>query len=203
MGHPVACRCPPDSERSRRLAYQIRGPEGATMARNVEIKAPVTDAKAMRSRVESLGAAGPEELVQTDTFFNIPVGRLKLRQFGEGSGELIYYERPDAVGPKVSNYFRAPSADPASLRDVLAHAFGVRATVSKRRAVFLLGQTRIHLDDVDGLGSFIEFEVVLHDGQSVADGERIATSLMDALSVLSADLVPHAYVDLLESQMTR
>jgi adenylate cyclase class IV len=64
----------------------------------------------------------------------------------------------------------------------------------------MIGQTRIHLDDVDGLGAFIEFEVVLRDGQSVADGERIATSLIDALSVSSADLIPHAYVDLLESR---
>ena len=170
------------------------------MARNVEIKARVTNAKAMRSRVESLGATGPQEMLQTDTFFNVPVGRLKLREFDSDTAELIYYERPDAVGPKVSNYFRAPSSDPASLRDVLARAFGARATLSKRRTVFLLGQTRIHLDDVDGLGSFIEFEVVLRDGQSVSDGERIATSLMDVLSVSSADLVPHAYVDLLESR---
>ena len=75
-----------------------------------------------------------------------------------------------------------------------------RATVRKRRSVFLFGQTRIHLDQVEGLGSFIEFEVVLRDGQPVSEGERIATSLMNALSVRAADLIPHAYVDLLESR---
>src|SRR5713101_6441952 len=144
------------------------------MASNVEIKARVTDAATMRPRLESLGTSAPEELVQVDTFYNVPTGRLKLREFANGTGELIYYERPDAVGPNVSSYFRAPSSDPASLRDVLARSLGVRATVRKRRDVFLIGQTRIHLDEVEGLGSFIEFEVVLCDGQSVADGERVA-----------------------------
>jgi predicted adenylyl cyclase CyaB len=71
--------------------------------------------------------------------------------------------------------------------------------VQKRRTVFLIGQTRIHLDDVDGLGSFMEFEVVLRDGQSVAQGEQIAAHLMGALSVSPADLIRDAYVDLLES----
>jgi adenylate cyclase class IV len=150
----------------------------------------------MRSRVESLGTTAPQELVQIDTFYNVPTGRLKLREFADGTGELIYYERPDAVGPKVSNYVRAPASDPASLRDVLARSLGVRATVRKQRDVFLFGQTRIHLDEVEGLGSFIEFEVVLRDGQSVSDGERIAANLLDALSVSPADLVPCAYVDL-------
>ena len=168
------------------------------MASNVEIKARVTDPKAMRSRVESLGTTAREEFVQIDTFYNVPVGRLKLRDFADGTGELIYYERPDAVGPKVSDYFRAPSADPSSLRDVLARSLGERATVSKRRQVFLLGQTRIHLDEVEGLDSFIELEVVLRDGQSVSEGERIAVSLMDALSVSSSDVISRAYVDLIQ-----
>src|ERR1700730_4675392 len=124
------------------------------MASNVEIKARVTDPKAMRSRVEALGTTAPEELVQIDTFYNVPTGRLKLREFADGAGELIYYDRPDAVGPTVSNYLRAPSSDPSSLRDVLGRALGVRATVTKRREVFLIGQTRIHLDEVEGLGPF-------------------------------------------------
>ena len=74
----------------------------------------------------------------------------------------------------------------------------MRATVRKQRAVFLLGQTRIHLDRVDGLGSFVELEVVLRDEQSVSDGYTIAMSLLQALSIAEADLIAHAYVDLLE-----
>lgn len=169
------------------------------MARNVEIKARLMDPNAMRLRVQSLGGTGPEQLLQTDTFFDVPLGRLKLREFADGTGELIFYERPDAAGPTLSDYVRAPAQDPVTLREALARSCGVRAIVRKRREVFLLRQTRIHLDEVDGLGSFVEVEVVLHDGQSVADGERIATDLLDALSVSQADLISRAYVDLLET----
>lgn len=119
------------------------------MARNVEIEARLLDPNAMRSRVESVGATGPEELVQTDTFFNIPVGRLKLREFGDGTGELIYYERPDVAGPRVSSYVRTPSPEPSSLHDVLARSLGVRATVKKRRAVFLLRHA--YVDVIEGV----------------------------------------------------
>ena len=170
------------------------------MASNVEIKARVRDPRAMRSRVEALGTTTPEALLQIDTLYNVPTGRLKLREFADGTGELIYYQRPDAAGPKLSKYLRVPSSDASCLRDVLARSLGVRATARKRREVFLFGQTRIHLDEVEGLGSFIEFEVVLRDGQSVSDGERIAAGLMDALSVSSADLLAHAYVDLIQNK---
>jgi len=168
------------------------------MARNVELKARLNDLATVRRQVHALGAAGPEDITQVDTFFHVPAGRLKLREFDSGVGELIYYARPDTPGPKVSTYSRTPVTTPDQLRDVLTQSLGVRATVRKQRAVFLLGQTRIHLDRVDGLGSFVELEVVLRDEQSVSDGYTIAMSLLQALSIAEADLIAHAYVDLLE-----
>lgn len=167
------------------------------MARNVELKARVPDLPALRERVQGLGGAGPEHLAQVDTFFNVRSGRLKLRVFGDGTGELIGYERPDLRGPKVSEYLRTPVPDPAVLREILTRSLGVRAVVHKRRAVFLVGQTRIHLDDVDGLGSFVELEVVLREDQSSADGERVALSVMRTLGVSPSDLIDTAYADLL------
>jgi len=169
------------------------------MSRNIEIKARLTDSTEVRQRLESLGASGPEELLQTDTFFVVSHGRLKLREFGGGAGELIFYERPDVSGPKLSEYIRVSVQEPDALRAELARALGVRMVVRKHRSVFLLGQTRIHLDDVEGLGAFVEFEVVLSDSQLAADGECIVASLMNALAIVSTDLVPFAYVDLLES----
>jgi predicted adenylyl cyclase CyaB len=166
---------------------------------NVEVKVSVVDLVALRQRVVALATSGPEWLIQHDTFFNVPTARLKLREFANGSGELIYYERADTLGPKVSTYFRSPASDPLALRQVLAQSLGVRATVKKRRELFLVGQTRIHLDEVEGLGSFLELEVVLADGESTSDGDRIAAALMDRLGVLPADLIAHAYVDLLEN----
>ena len=84
------------------------------MARNVEIKARVADAAALRERIAKLAESPPERLAQRDTFFVVPRGRLKLRQCGDGSGELIFYERGDQQGPKTSEYTRVACADSAS-----------------------------------------------------------------------------------------
>jgi adenylate cyclase class IV len=168
------------------------------MARNVEVKARLDGGiEALLPRARAL-ADGPETSIeQDDTFFACAHGRLKLRDFGDGSGELIHYERADTAGPKLSDYVRAPSADPAALRDALTRAHGAIGRVRKTRWLLLAGQTRIHLDRVQGLGDFIELEVVLRDGQSAADGEAIAEALMDALCVARDQRLAGAYLDLL------
>lgn len=167
------------------------------MPRNVEIKARAKDLEALALRAESLAGSPPETLRQQDTFFPVERGRLKLRRFDAEFGELIFYDRPDAEGPKTSAYDVAPVADPDRLAAVLAAAFGSAGVVRKTRRVYIVGQTRVHLDEVEGLGSFLELEVMLHAGQSPADGARIAQELMSALGVREEDLVAGAYVDLL------
>ena len=129
------------------------------MARNVEIKARIADPASLRARVTALATAPPAVLSQTDTFFVVPRGRLKLRELGDGAGQLIFYERPDRPGPKTSSYTRVACADPRALAAMLGAALGVRGVVHKRRELFLAGRTRIHLDDVRGLGHFLELEV--------------------------------------------
>lgn len=168
------------------------------MARNVEIKARASDLDVIQRRVEALGAVGAGELTQIDTFFDVPGRRLKLREFGDGTAELISYVRDDQSGPKVSNYRVTSVTAPDTLRGVLEHALGVRGIVRKRRTLFLLGQTRIHLDEVEGLGAFVEFEVVLLDGQPEAEGQRLALDLLEKLAISPSDLVARAYVDLLQ-----
>jgi predicted adenylyl cyclase CyaB len=167
------------------------------MARNIEIKARVPDPAALRARVVSLAASVPQVLVQRDTFYHAPTGRLKLREFADGAAELIYYERPDRLGPKTSIYSRTPVPDAASMRELLGRCLGTKAVVAKSRELFLIGRTRIHLDTVEGLGSFVELEVVLAAGQTDAEGEQIASALMTQLGIREADLVGQAYVDLL------
>jgi predicted adenylyl cyclase CyaB len=125
-------------------------------------------------------------------------GRLKLREFGDGTAELIYYERPDKAGPKTSKYMRTQISDAASIRQLLGQVLETKAVVTKRREVFLAGRTRIHLDEVDGLGTFVELEVVLTDDEADSDGERIASVLMERLGVRQEHLVERAYIDLLE-----
>jgi predicted adenylyl cyclase CyaB len=168
------------------------------MKRNVEIKARVADLAAVRRIVEGLADSGPMEIEQEDTFFDGPRGRLKLRRFaGCFLAELIYYERPESAGPKESRYVVHPTADPEGLREVLSAAFGVRGVVRKRRTVYLIGSTRVHLDQVEGLGAFVELEVVLHDRQDSAEGVAIARELMTKLGISPSQLIDRAYIDLL------
>ncbi|GJM43326.1 MAG: adenylate cyclase [Gemmatimonadota bacterium] len=170
------------------------------MPRNVEIKATLDDVVATRARAARLADGPAQVLVQEDVFFRVPRGRLKLRSFPEGPAELIFYDRPDHEGPKTSDYRIEPVADPVRLRAVLELACGVRAVVRKRRELFLSGRTRIHLDQVEGLGDFLELEVVLGGGESTEDGEREARECLAALDVDAAHLVAGAYVDLLEAR---
>jgi predicted adenylyl cyclase CyaB len=113
---------------------------------------------------------------------------------------LISYHRPDAEGPKASSYAIARTADARALRQVLAAALSVRGVVRKKRLLLLAGRTRIHLDEVEGLGSFMELEVVLAEGDDPVAGEKEAADLMKLLGIKSTDLVRGAYIDLMEEK---
>jgi adenylate cyclase class IV len=139
----------------------------------------------------------PQLIHQDDTFFDAPHGRLKLRVFGDGSGELIHYHRANGDGPKLSDYVLVPVAEPESLRLALTRACGLLGRVRKERILLLAGPTRIHLDKVEGLGDFLELEVTLHGDQTEADGTVIARDLMARLAIRPAQLVSGAYLDLL------
>lgn len=167
------------------------------MARNVEVKARIGAVEALLPRARAL-ADGPEQRIeQDDTFFACAEGRLKLRDFGDGRGELIHYRRADTEGPKLSDYVRAPTSDPAALREALARAHGTIGRVRKTRWLLLVGATRVHLDRVEGLGDFMELEVVLRDGQDPAEGEAIAEALLAQLGIRDEERLAGAYLDLL------
>lgn len=168
------------------------------MPANIEIKARVRNFSALRTRAEALSDTPVQIIPQEDTFFNVREGRLKLRVLAADRGQLIYYSRPDQSGPKRSDYHIYETGDPAGLKSLLALALGVRGVVRKTRYLYLAGQTRIHLDDVQGLGQFIELEVVLRPGQTDADGQAVAADLMAKLGVEESDLLDGAYMDLLE-----
>jgi adenylate cyclase class IV len=168
----------------------------ATMSRNVEIKARIESVEALALRVARLADGEAVTIYQDDTFFTCAAARLKLRDFGDGHGELIYYERADRAGPKESFYLRSRTSDPGALRESLSRAYGVAGRVNKCRTLFLIGRTRVHLDRVQGLGDFIELEVVLGHDEPVAAGVREARALMTQLGIDEARLVTGAYVDL-------
>src|SRR6185295_4080336 len=102
------------------------------MARNIEIKARVQDVSQLRSRIAAICLGKPLLLIQCDTFHDVPKGRLKLRETQDSTAELIFYERPDHAGPKVSSYTVTPVIA-ASMHELLRRFVHIRAVVSKRR----------------------------------------------------------------------
>ena len=167
------------------------------MAHNVEIKARVKNPEQFLARASALADQPRELIFQKDTFFGVPHGRLKLRDFGDGHGELIRYHRPDRQGPKISDYAISETHDPEGLATVLGGSLSIIGTVTKQRTLLMCGRTRIHLDEVENLGWFMELEVVLAQGELPEKGETEAHRLMASLDISQEDLVEGAYLDLL------
>ena len=171
------------------------------MPSNIEIKARVQNFEEIRRRSEQLSDIPVEVIPQEDIFFNTSQGRLKLRILSGDRGQLIYYTRPNQEGPKRSDYHIFYTSNPADLRHVLALAYGIRGVVRKTRYLYLVGHTRVHLDDVEGLGQFMELEVVMQEGQSDAEGQAIAEGLMASLGVARSDRIEGAYIDIFEHKI--
>lgn len=167
------------------------------MPRNIEIKARVAEPAALEAAASRLADRGPDLIKQDDTFFVCSNGRLKLRDFGDGQGELIFYRRADSSGPKTSFYRITPTDQPDAMRETLGTALGELGRVRKLRRLYMIGRTRVHLDQVEGLGHFMELEVVLAAEEAEADGVREACQLIEKLGIREADLVEQAYIDLL------
>ncbi len=136
---------------------------------------------------------------QVDTYFHCTHGRLKLRQIDGHAAQLIAYERPDDKQAKASDYRLVPVANPETLKQALTAALGVKTVVEKRREVFLYQNVRIHLDDVTGLGSFLEFEAVLGTGIDDAKGHAQLEFLRERFGIGPDDLLEGSYSDLLEA----
>jgi predicted adenylyl cyclase CyaB len=172
---------------------------GGGPRRNVEVKARCPDLDAARATARRLGATPAARVRQVDTYFRVPEGRLKLRRAEPGAAELIFYRRPDAAAGKVSEYCRAPVTDSDALRPVLAAALGVRVEVIKVRELWLLGNVRIHLDEVEGLGTFLEFEAVVGGPYSETDGRAEVGELTAAFALRGSDLIAGSYADALST----
>ena len=170
------------------------------MARNVEIKARVASLEEIEPRARAIATEAPVDLVQDDTFFACPNGRLKLRAFPDGHGELIHYTRADEAGPKTSDYRIAATTAPDALRETLARAYGTVGRVRKARRLYITGRTRIHLDQVESLGAFVELEVVLGENEEAQNGDAVAREIMARLGISESQLVRGAYVDQLRGE---
>ena len=167
------------------------------MARNIEIKARVINMDTLTTVASAMATEAPIQIQQDDTFFKCDLGRLKLRAFAGGTGQLIFYRRANELGPKESFYCLSSTDCPDTLRETLSLAYGQAGRVRKMRTLVIVGRTRIHLDVVEGLGNFMELEVVLDQSEKTDVGVKEANELLSRLGVRGEDLIEHAYVDLL------
>jgi predicted adenylyl cyclase CyaB len=170
------------------------------VSRNIEIKARYADLKKGRKTAERLGArlAGIDR--QTDTYFRVPTGRLKVRESSLKGGELIPYLRPEEGGPKACDYAVIPLENPVKTVELLGAILGVSVVVKKVRAIYLLENVRIHLDDVEGLGRFLEFEAVCASGgedEERRNRERVSALLWE-FGIEDSDLVEGSYHELVK-----
>lgn len=167
------------------------------MPQNIELKAKLADIDFARQAARNAGAKPHGIWEQTDTYFRVLHGRLKLRQTTPGESELIQYDRPNRTESRRCRYRRAPVADAAALRDLLESALGVASIVRKRRELWLLDNVRIHLDQVEGLGNFIEFEANDNSSHSDEVCRQQVEELTAAFALSAVDLIATSYGELL------
>lgn len=170
--------------------------------RNVELKAIINDLNKLKKFIEVMNLGEAKIIHQQDTFFNSSTGRLKMRKFQDDNGELIFYERSNTEGPKLSSYDKMALGNNEfkNLYLILGRSLGKSGEVKKVRHLYVLEQTRIHLDYVEDLGNFIELEVVLKPDQSTEQGQMIALSIMKKLDINSEDLISCSYMDLIRKK---
>jgi predicted adenylyl cyclase CyaB len=172
--------------------------------KNLEWKAELRDPNLARIICKKIGASKVAKIRQTDTYFNITRGRLKKREAvaverGIGSPEpieYIYYERPDEISPKVSDYSILS-------QDELHERFGqanlpVWLVVTKVRELYLLGSTRIHIDDVHVLGWHFEFEILINSEKDAEQAPKIAEQLRSTFLPALGEPIRSSYAELLD-----
>ena len=165
---------------------------------NIELKARLSsleDARRIAVAVADQRLAGQR---QVDTYFQCRAGPLKLREIAGQRAELIWYDRPDEATAKSSRYYLVPVFDADLLRTALTSALGVCGCVAKFREIYLCRNVRIHLDQVDALGAFLEFEGVVDTAHDAIQSEQLVQDLRRKFAIADRDLVTGSYRDLME-----
>ncbi|MEW6299918.1 MAG: class IV adenylate cyclase [Thermodesulfobacteriota bacterium] len=167
--------------------------------RTIEIKARCANLDTVRAVLRAHNADFRGTDRQTDTYFRVRHGRLKLRE-GRIENCLVYYEREDHVGPRQSDVTLVPTVPGSPLKEILAAAFGVLVVVEKRREIYFIDNVKFHLDTVAGLGTFVEIEALDRDGAVGKDQLFAQCQLfLDRFRIAPPDCVAGSYSDLLLS----
>jgi adenylate cyclase, class 2 len=163
---------------------------------NVEIKARCDNAEKIRNYLLENKADFKGTDLQTDTYFNVANGRLKLRE-GNIENNLIYYERTNQAGPKGSDFILTKIPEVDKLKESLSKANGIKTVVKKKREIYYISNVKFHIDEVEGLGSFIEIEA----GNIIADLnkeelQKQCEFYMNQFEIEEKDLIEVSYSDM-------
>lgn len=164
---------------------------------NLEVKATVRNLYSVRDRLAALGAEHQGAEHQVDQYYQVPRGRMKLRQSSLDGAHLIVYLRPNDVSARVSTFHRLPVDRPKELAETLAAMFKAGSTVDKEREVWWWNDVRIHLDRVAGLGTFVEFEARLDTIGDPGEAQRLIDQLTRQLGIESSDLISDSYGEMI------
>jgi len=164
---------------------------------NVEFKAHCENPDRVRDLLEKEGADYKGRDHQADVYFNVPYGRLKLRK-GNIENSLIAYQREDVSGAKQSNVHLLKTEPGTPLEAILTTALGVKIIVDKQRDIYFIGNVKFHVDEVQGLGSFVEVEAIDLDGNIGREKLQQQCDLYKSmLGIRDEDLLAKSYSDLL------
>jgi adenylate cyclase, class 2 len=166
---------------------------------NIEFKSELRNLAAARCQCQVLGAKHGGLLQQTDTYFRMADGRLKKREMPGEPAQWILYHRPDRIVPRMSNYTILNNEQ--ARRRWGTHGLKQWLVVRKRRDLWLLGDVRIHLDDVENLGCFIEFEALVSRRFDVQMCQRSVAELREVFAPLLGEPISRSYCDLLEQSL--
>lgn len=164
---------------------------------NYEFKARCTDINRMENILLKRNPLFIGVDHQTDTYFNVQTGRLKLRE-GTIENALIHYERTDVAGAKQSNVLLYQHAPHPALKQILIAALSVKVIVAKKRKIYFIDNIKFHFDQVEGLGTFIEVEAIDKEAtMSLPTLQQQCAEYISLFEVSSNDFVAESYSDLL------
>lgn len=164
---------------------------------NIEFKARKNNIAALENKLLSLNPRFVGIDHQKDTYFNVPKGRLKLRE-GNIENALIYYERKDNAGVKRSDVTLYSHPADAALKDILIKAYGIKKVVDKKRKIYFIENVKFHFDEVAGLGTFVEVEAIDQDGtHTPLSLQKQCDEYARLFDISNEDYISNSYSDMI------
>lgn len=160
------------------------------------IKAQVEDISTVIKRARAIAEQGPLEIFLEDSDFDCPEGKVKLRSFSSAGTKAIFFESEDTATAKEFRVRILRTSDPELMIQAMSDHYAVLSKLRKKRTLVIVGNARIFLDEVEGLGSFVEIEVFLSENVTVDQGTTTIGLLMNRLGIRKKDLVGESYIDL-------